>query len=331
YHAYQRQRHVELAKISKKLRIVVDAGNGTAGAVVPPLLRALGCEVVELYCTPDGNFPNHHPDPTIPANLQDLSERVKAEQADAGFAFDGDADRLGLVDETGRILFGDEIMILLARDIATRHKGAKVIGEVKCSKRMYDEIAKAGAEPIMWKTGHSLIKAKMKEEQALLAGEMSGHLFFAEEYFGYDDALHAALEIACILARSLAKNSRGLAALMADVPPAVATPEIRTDCADEMKFKVVQTVREMVERHAASKAEPRVTSLTTIDGIRADFADGWGLVRASNTQPILVSRYEAADAGSLAAYQAFFEGLIVEAQKIRTAGTGTSFEKAAGG
>ncbi len=313
YHEHQVKRHANLRNSVRPIKVVIDGGNGTAGLVFPQLIRDLGCEVDELYCTVDGRFPNHHPDPTIPENLADLVARVKATGADLGFAFDGDSDRLGLVDETGRILWGDEIMILLARDIVSRHPGAAVIGEVKCSQRMYDAIDKAGARGIMWKTGHSLIKNKMKEEHALLAGEMSGHLFFAEDYFGYDDAMHAALELTRILADHLRNGGRGISELLSDIPPAIATPEIRTDCADDRKARVVSDVLAALEAHERSGAEPLITRLITIDGVRAVFKNGWGLVRSSNTQPILVSRFEALTNSDLQTYRQFMEKTIADA------------------
>ncbi|HNV71552.1 MAG TPA: phosphomannomutase/phosphoglucomutase [Candidatus Ozemobacteraceae bacterium] len=313
YREHQQKRHAVLKESIRPVKVVIDGGNGTAGLVFPQLMRDLGCEVEELYCTVDGRFPNHHPDPTIPENLAELVRRVKSSGADLGLAFDGDSDRLGLVDETGRILWGDEIMILLARDIVRRHPGAAIIGEVKCSQRMYDAIEQAGARGIMWKTGHSLIKNKMKEEHALLAGEMSGHLFFAEEYFGFDDAMHAALELTRILADHLRQGGRGLSELLSDIPPAIATPEIRTDCADERKAQVVADVRAALEAHLHTGAAPKVRHLITIDGVRAVFEQGWGLVRSSNTQPILVSRFEAVSAEQLAHYRQFMEAIIHDA------------------
>jgi len=313
YQKWQIERHSSILKSGAELKVVVDAGNGTAGPVIVPILRQLGCKVIELFCEPDGEFPNHHPDPTIAANLQMLVSRVKSEKADLGLAFDGDSDRLGIVDNNGTILWGDEIMIILARDILTRHPGTKIIGEVKCSTRMYHQIAKAGGKPIMWKTGHSLIKNKMKEEHALLAGEMSGHLFFAEDYFGYDDAIHAALEIVAIASKEKATRQRRFSDLLSDVPHVFVTPEIRIDCSDDKKFDVVQAVRKIMEARHQEGLEPHIRGLCTIDGIRVEFEKGWGLVRASNTQPILVSRYEAQNQKLLAVYQKLFEEAIAAA------------------
>lgn len=262
-------------------RIVVDAGNGTASTVAPELFRRLGMNVIPLYCELDGRFPNHHPDPTVPANLKDLVATVKREKADFGIAFDGDSDRIGLVDETGRIIFGDELMVLFSRDILRERPGSTIISEVKSSNRLYADIAARGGNPIMWKTGHSLIKSKMKECGAALAGEMSGHIFFADRYFGYDDAIYAAVrvcEIAC--------GTRGpLSRLLEDLPRMVATPEIRVDCEEEKKFRLVEETR---NRLSATGGK-----INDIDGVRVDFGDAWGLVRASNTQPVLVLRFEA--------------------------------------
>ncbi|HLE00159.1 MAG TPA: phosphomannomutase/phosphoglucomutase [Bdellovibrionota bacterium] len=268
------------ARHLKKKKIVIDAGNGTASTVAPELFSRLGAAVIPLYCEIDGRFPNHHPDPTVPANLKVLVETVRREGADFGVAFDGDSDRIGLVDDTGRIVFGDELMVIFARDILKEHPGATIISEVKCSHRLYNDIAKNGGRGIMWKTGHSLIKAKMRETGAALAGEMSGHMFFADRYFGYDDAIYAALrvyEIAC-------SSSSSISSLLSDLEQMVATPEIRVDCEEEKKFRLVEETK----KRLASK-----NKITDIDGVRVDFGDGWGLVRASNTQPVLVLRFEA--------------------------------------
>ncbi|MBF0501410.1 MAG: phosphomannomutase/phosphoglucomutase [Candidatus Riflebacteria bacterium] len=317
YHTHQMKRHADLKEFDKPLSVVVDAGNGTAALGIPRLLRELGCKVEELFCTVDGAFPNHHPDPTIPANLDALIKTVHNIGADIGLAFDGDADRLGIVDENGRILWGDEIMVVLARDILKRHPGATVIGEVKCSQRMYDAINAAGGRAIMWKTGHSLIKNKMKEEHALLAGEMSGHLFFSEDYFGFDDAAHAALEVIRILYQHKSSGGKGLSELLSDLPAVVATPEIRIDCPDAHKSGIVEDVRSSIAAHQKTGNNPRIRELILVDGIRAIFEKGWGLVRSSNTQPILVSRYEALDADSLDEYQKFMEKHIDLAKKRR--------------
>ena len=264
----------------KRMRVVIDAGNGTAGVVAGPLLRDLGCEVEELYCEVDGRFPNHFPDPTIPGNLKDLIERVKKTRADVGMGYDGDGDRIGVVDEQGNIIWGDQLMILFSREILKRKKGSAFVAEVKCSQNLFDDIEKHGGKATMWKTGHSLIKEKMKEEKAALGGEMSGHIFFADRYFGYDDAIYAS----CRLIELLSGKDQKLSQLLNDVPKTFITPEIRVDCPDEIKFKVVEKVKEML-----SKDNP----IIDVDGVRVKFEDGWGLVRPSNTQPVLVLRFEA--------------------------------------
>ena len=267
-------------QIGRSLKIVVDGGNGVGGIFALPLFKRWGCEVTDIYCEPDGRFPNHFPDPTIPANLRELIQLVKEKKADAGIAYDGDADRLGVVTDQGEILWGDEILLLFARFILKDNPGAAIIGEVKCSQKLYDDIARHGGKPIMWKAGHSLIKGKMKEEHALLAGEMSGHLFFADRYFGYDDAIYASARLLEILARSGEKIS----GILADVPRTFSTPEIRVDCPDHIKFQVVSDIKAYFEKQYA---------IIDIDGVRIPFADGWGLIRASNTQPVLVLRFEA--------------------------------------
>jgi len=266
--------------IEKRMKVVIDAGNGTAGIVAGPLLRDLGCEVEELYCEVDGRFPNHFPDPTLPGNLKDLINRVKKDQADVGIGYDGDADRIGVVDDHGNIIWGDQLMILFSREILKYKKGATFVAEVKCSQNLFDDIEKHGGKAMMWRTGHSLIEEKMREEKAALGGEMSGHIFFADRYLGYDDAIYAS----CRLIELLSKTDRKLSQLLSDVPKTFITPEIRVDCPDEIKFKVVEHVKE-----ALKKDYP----IIDVDGVRVKFEDGWGLVRASNTQPALVLRFEA--------------------------------------
>jgi phosphomannomutase/phosphoglucomutase len=264
----------------QRLKVVVDAGNGTGNLTAVQAYRDMGCEVIGLYSEPDGNFPHHHPDPTVPANLVDLIQQMKDNGADLGIALDGDADRIGVVDTKGRIIWGDQLMIIFAGDIIPSHPKAKIIGEVKCSQIMFDQIQKMGGTPIMWKVGHSLIKAKMKEEGALLAGEMSGHLFFSDRYFGYDDAVYAGARLIEILSRS----EKTLTQMVDDLPKTYATPELRFDCPEEKKFKVVEELKGIF------RAKYQVID---IDGARIIFKNGWGLVRASNTQPILVLRFEA--------------------------------------
>jgi phosphomannomutase/phosphoglucomutase len=266
--------------LARRLRVVVDAGNGTGGVVAVPILERLGAEVVPLHCDMDGRFPHHHPDPTIPEAMRDLTAKVLETKADAGIAFDGDADRIGVVDDTGRLIWGDLLLILISRDLLPAHPGAVVISEVKASQLLYDEVARLGGRPIMWKTGHSLIKKKIKEENALLAGEMSGHIFFADRFFGFDDAIYSACRVLEILSRTPKKMSE----LLSDLPRMYSTPEIRVYASEQVKFKIVAAVRD-----ALAKKYPVVD----IDGVRASFPHGWALVRASNTQAALVLRYEA--------------------------------------
>ncbi len=289
------------------LKVVLDSGNGTAGPVAPVVLRALGCEVIELYSEPDGRFPNHHPDPTIPKNLTALIDAVTGRGADLGIAFDGDADRIGVVDERGAVLWGDQLMVLFSRDILRERKGATFVSEVKCSQTMYDDIRAHGGNAIMWKTGHSLIKAKMKESGAALAGEMSGHIFFADRYFGYDDAIYAACRVVELLRRARRESGTPirLSALSADIPRTFSTPEIRFDCPDRLKFKVVDAVRNLYARPETVSLPVR--EVITVDGVRAVFQKGWGLIRASNTQPVLVMRFEAADEASLLSIRSLME------------------------
>jgi phosphomannomutase/phosphoglucomutase len=266
-------------KLEKKLKVVVDAGNGTAGVVAVPIFKKMGCEVIELYCEMDGRFPNHHPDPTLPEALEDLIQKVKETKADLGIAYDGDGDRIGIIDDMGNIIWGDVLMVLFARDILPSNPGAPVISEVKASKVLYDEIEKLGGRPIMWKTGHSLIKKKIKEEKALLAGEMSGHIFFADRFFGFDDAIYSSARLLELLSRSDKKISQ----MLSDLPKTFHTPEIRIYASDEVKFKIVEEVKKEL-----SQKYPVID----IDGVRAIYPRGWGLVRASNTQEVLVLRFE---------------------------------------
>jgi phosphomannomutase/phosphoglucomutase len=271
---------VEDIKLQKKLKVVVDAGNGTGGAVAVPIFRKLGCEVTALYCEMDGRFPNHHPDPTLPEALEVLIKTVVESKADLGIAYDGDADRIGVIDDKGNIIWGDQLMIIFVRDILPSNPGAPVISEVKASKLLYEEIERLGGRPIMWKTGHSLIKKKIKEEKALVAGEMSGHIFFADRFFGFDDAIYSSARLLEILSRSEKKLSK----MLEDLPSTYRTPEIRVYASDAVKFKIVEEVKKEI-----SKKYP----IVDIDGVRAQFPKGWGLVRASNTQDALVLRFEA--------------------------------------
>ena len=289
-------------EFSRRIKVVLDAGNGTAGPVIHQLLKRLNVEVTELFFEMDGGFPNHHPDPTVPANLQDLQDAVHAQKADLGIAFDGDADRIGAVDENGEVIYGDLLLLIYGREILTRKPGATIIGEVKCSQLLYDELKRLGGNPIMYKTGHSLIKAKMKQEHAELAGEMSGHMFFADRYLGYDDALYAA----CRLIEIVAKSGQPLSAQLAGLPKLLSTPEIRVDCPDETKFAVVARVAEQFRK---------THNVIDVDGIRVLFGEGWGLLRASNTQPVLVMRFEAASETLLARYQAEVEAALAQAKR----------------
>lgn len=287
----------------KKKKIVVDAGNGTASTVAPELFKKLGAEVIPLFCELDGRFPNHHPDPTVPENLKDLVAKIRESHADFGVAFDGDSDRIGLVDNTGRILYGDELMVLFSRSVLKEKPGATIISEVKSSYKLYNDIREKGGNPIMWKTGHSLIKSKMKETGAALAGEMSGHIFFADRYFGYDDAIYAGVRVF-----EIASNHNGvLSELLADLPVTVSTPEIRVDCDEDKKFRLVEETKKKL----AAKY-----SITDIDGVRVNFSDGWGLVRASNTQPVLVLRFEAVSSSRLNEIRQIVETDLKDAAKI---------------
>ncbi len=266
--------------ISRPLTVAIDAGNGTGGVVAVPIFEKLGCEVIPLFCDMDGTFPNHHPDPTLPEALETLIAKIKETRANVGLAYDGDADRIGVIDDKGNIIWGDQLMIIFSRDILPSHPGAAVISEVKASKLLYDEIERLGGRPIMWKTGHSLIKKKIKEEKALIAGEMSGHIFFADRYYGFDDAIYSSARLLEILSRS----DKNLSEMLEDLPRTFSTPEIRVYASDAVKFKIVDEVKkELAQKYP----------IVDIDGVRAEFPRGWGLVRASNTQEVLVLRFEA--------------------------------------
>ena len=298
---YRRMLEERFPPLPRTLKVVADAGNGCAALTAPSILRHMGCDLVELFCEPDGTFPNHHPDPTEEKNLQDLIAAVRSERADVGLAFDGDADRIGVVDSGGRVVWGDQLMVLFAGEILKRRPGETFIGEVKCSQVMYDAIRKMGGNAIMWRTGHSLIKSKMKETGAVLAGEMSGHMFFADGYYGYDDAVYAACRLLAILA-SLPAGT-GLDTLIDELPSTFTTPEIRRDCPDEKKFEVVAALRRRIEDNPGE-----ATEVITIDGVRVVFPYGWGLARASNTQPVLVLRFEADSQENLDRVRAYIEG-----------------------
>jgi phosphomannomutase/phosphoglucomutase len=274
---------------ARKLKIVVDGGNGVGGMVGPELLRALGAEIIELYCEPDGRFPNHHPDPTELKNIKDLVSKVKETSADFGIGWDGDADRIGVVDENGDIIFGDMLLLIYGRALLKEVKNPTIIGDVKCSSLLFDDLNSKGANGVMWKTGHSLIKNKLRELNAELAGEMSGHIFFKHRYFGFDDALYASARIAEIMSNT----DKKISTLLSDLPKMISTPEIRLDCPDEQKFKIIQEAQKSFGEY----------KVDTLDGVRVEFDQGWGLVRASNTQPVLVMRFEAINQEKLTAYR----------------------------
>lgn len=274
---------------SRPLKIVVDAGNGVGGLVGPAVLRGLGVEVIELFCEPDGRFPNHHPDPTELKNIKDLIAAVKAHQADFGIGWDGDADRIGVVDEHGEPVFGDMLLLIYGRSILAERPGATIIGDVKCSSQLFDDLRSRGANAIMWKTGHSLIKSKLKETEGDLAGEMSGHIFFKHRYHGFDDALYSSARLVEIMS----KHTGPLSSLLAGLKPMFSTPELRVDCSESIKFKIAGLAQEAFKEF----------KVETIDGVRVTFDKGWGLVRASNTQPVLVMRFEAESAELLESYK----------------------------
>jgi phosphomannomutase/phosphoglucomutase len=292
----------QFSALPRKVKVVFDAGNGTAGPTIRRILERINVEPIELFFEMDGRFPNHHPDPTVVSNLKHLQDAVAKNKAELGIAFDGDSDRIGAVDENGNAVYGDMLMLIFGREILTRKPGATFIGEVKCSQIMYDKLAELGGKPIMYKTGHSLIKAKMKEEHAELAGEMSGHMFFADRYHGFDDALYAA----CRLIEIVAKSGKPLSYQMEGIPKLVSTPELRVDCPDDKKFEVVEKVAVVVRQRY---------KVVDVDGVRAIFEHGWGLVRASNTQPVLVMRFEATSDKLLADYRAELEGIVDEAKR----------------
>ncbi len=282
-------------KLDKSFKVVIDAGNGTGGVVAVPILREMGQEVTELFFDMDGRFPNHFPDPTVESNIETLRKTVLSEKADLGIGYDGDSDRIGVIDEKGQIIWGDYLMIIFARDILRTNKGAHFVSEVKCSKNLFEDVKKHGGHPVMWKAGHSLIKQKMKETGALLGGEMSGHIFFADRFFGFDDAIYSSLRLLEIMG----KGDKPLSGYLADVPETYSTPEIRLECPDTVKFDVVKRLTE----HYRQKFE-----IVDTDGVRILLEDGWGLVRPSNTQPILVLRFEAHSRAALERIQ----GMVME-------------------
>jgi phosphomannomutase/phosphoglucomutase len=296
-------------KLSRSIKAVVDCGNGTGGLTAIPLYNRMGAEIIEMYSEVDGRFPNHHPDPTKPENLKDLISKVKEVKADVGIAFDGDADRIGVVDPEGTILWGDQLMVIFSKDILSKNPGCKIISEVKASKVLYQEIEKYGGIPIMWKTGHSLIKKKIKEENAIFAGEMSGHIFFNDRWYGFDDAVYSGARLLEILCQS----EKTLTEIIQDIPKVVNTPEIRIDTTEEAKFKIVSRILS----HFKTNHE-----VIEIDGARINFPHGWALVRASNTQPALVVRYEADTGEHLTEIQNAVDPVLSTIQKQIESGQG---------
>ncbi|MBI2027392.1 MAG: phosphomannomutase/phosphoglucomutase [Deltaproteobacteria bacterium] len=280
YQKYLIKHFSHLKKNKNKIKIVVDAGNGTAGNIAPAIFESLGFDVVPIYCEVDGRFPNHHPDPTIEENLKSLIKKVLLEKADLGIAFDGDSDRIGVVCDSGQIIWGDILLTLFSKEIFKEKGRVKVIGEVKCSNILFDEVRRIGGSALMWKTGHSFIKSKLKEEAADVAGEMSGHIFFNDRYFGYDDAIYAA----CRLLEILVDSHIPLSTIVNELPKTYSTPEIRVDSTDQKKFELVQSVKDSFSKNH---------TVFALDGVRISFPDGWALVRASNTQPVIVLRFEA--------------------------------------
>jgi phosphomannomutase/phosphoglucomutase len=288
---------VENVNLERTVKLAIDSGNGTGGVVAAPILERLGSPPVELFTEMDGRFPNHQPDPTVPKNMVTLAETVVEQGLELGIGFDGDADRIGVVDEKGQIIYGDMLMVIFAREILKTENGGTFIAEVKCSKNLYDDIEAKGGRAIMWRTGHSLIKKKMKDEKALLAGEMSGHMFFAHRYFGFDDAIYSA----CRLLEIVSKSDMPVSKYLADLPKMYNTPEIRVDCPEDKKFKLVEMVKEELRKDH---------DIIEVDGVRVRFPDGWGLLRASNTGPLLVLRFEAESEARLAEIRNLVEGTL---------------------
>ena len=286
-------------KPARKMKLVIDAGNGVAGGLAPRLFRALGCEVTELFCEIDGTFPNHHPDPAHLENLQDVIRALKEGDAEIGFAFDGDGDRLGVVTKDGSVIFPDRQLMLYAQDVLTRNPGAQIIYDVKCTRNLAPWIRRHGGEPLMWKTGHSLVKAKLRETGAPLAGEMSGHVFFKDRWYGFDDGLYTGARLLEILARSADPS-----ALLNGLPDSLCTPELQIKCAEGENFALIERLQQNAKFDGADE-------VSLIDGLRVEYADGFGLARSSNTTPVIVMRFEADDAAALARIQDDFKRVIL--------------------
>ncbi len=322
YRSFMIERFSPLASRDyRRLKVVVDAGNGTAGVIAPDIIRAIGCDVIPLYCDPDGRFPHHHPDPTVPEYIQDLIRTTTRNLADLGVGYDGDADRIGVVDPDGNIVWGDQIMVMLSRDILRKRPNAVIIGDVKCSQRMFDDIERRGGKPIMWKTGHSLVKDKMRQDNAVPAGEFSGHIFIGDDYFGFDDAIYTTLRLIEIMKTS----GIGIQELLADMPRTVCTPEIRMECGEDEKKPLVEELTLLCKEMARSGRSPiPIKKIYDIDGARIVFERGWGLVRYSNTQPVIVMRFEADDEEDLNRYRTFLENAV---SAIRSRLTGMEPEK----
>ena len=299
------KRIAEVIRISRPVKVVLDGGNGCFGLAGPQTLRGLGLDPIELYCEPDGTFPNHHPDPTVAKYLKDLIAKVKSEKAELGIGFDGDADRIGVVDAEGNIIWGDQLLILFARGILQTQPGATIVGEVKCSQNLFNDIKKRGGVPVMSAAGHSLIKKKMRETDAVLAGEMSGHICFADNYYGYDDAIFAA----CRLIEIVANSKQTLKEMLSDLPKTHYTPEIRVDCPDDQKFEIVKELT----AHFRDRYD-----VIDVDGVRINFGDGWALARASNTQPVLVLRLEAQTPQRLEELKGILRDQLLKYEPLKT-------------
>jgi len=289
---------VDNIKISRPVKVIVDAGNGAGGPILPDILRRIGCEVVELYCEMDGTFPNHHPDPTVEEYMQDLIKSVKKTNAEVGIGLDGDADRIGVINEKGEMLFGDQVLNIFAREFLKEHPGEKVVADVKCSKNLFDDIEKQGGIPVMYKTGHSLLKKIMREENIKMGGEMSGHIFFYDRYLGFDDAIYAA----CRFVEIVAKSDKKVSEMLADQPKMYNTPELKYECTEDNKFEIVERVREHFQKEGHD--------VNDIDGMRLTFTDGWALARASNTQPVITLRFEAETEDRLKEIRSMVEEVI---------------------